>query len=109
MVIQGSDGRSFYGRGQVSRPALDLGPAPGARPGELYVQVYEPVRDDFGRTGFFLYWHDKGLPALGPAGGPSPGTTRGQVFRADERLRIAAALAEGDRVFLWPSGEEVTA
>lgn len=108
MIVQGSDGRSFYGRGQVSKPGPKLGPPPDAQPGEVYVQVYEPDRDDFGRTGFFMYWYDKGLPERGPVGGPSPGTTRGQVFHADERLRIASALAGGDRVFLWPSGEEVT-
>jgi hypothetical protein len=91
------------------RKPLDLGPQPEAKPGELYVQVYEPERDEFGRVRFFLYWHDPGLPERGPAGGPSPGTTRGQVFYADERQSIAAALELGWRVFRWPSGEEVRA
>jgi hypothetical protein len=81
---------------------------PDAQPGELYIQVYEPDRDSFGRVQFFQFWYDAGLPALGPADGSYTGTTRGQVFSADERPRITEALDRGDRVFTWPSGKEIT-
>ena len=100
---------AWYGRSQPRRSSVDLGTPPEAKPGELYIQVYEPDRDDYGRVRFFQFWHDASLPVLGPAGGPSPGTTRGQVFYADERVKIREALERGDRVYLWPSGEEISA
>ena len=60
---------AWYGRSQPRRSSVDLGTPPEAKPGELYIQVYEPDRDDYGRVRFFQFWHDASLPVLGPAGG----------------------------------------
>ena len=98
------DGRVSGWMGRPEKQAKrEFPPPPDPKPGELYIHVYDPDRDDWGRVKFFLYWW--GLPRDDIR---CPGLTlRGQVFSADERPRIAEALERGDRVYLWPSGEEV--
>jgi hypothetical protein len=91
------------GLGKPKAASPDLGTPPEPKPGELYVQVYEPDRDEFDRVKFFLFWWGEPRTDI-----RCPGLTlRGQVFHADERVNIREALQRGDRVFAWPSGEEV--
>jgi cytochrome c553 len=84
---------------EVDRPGDEI-----VLPGQHWYHFYDgQPRDDFGRRRWHSYWHDKSLPERGGSG-----TTRGQVFHADDREHMRKDLSEGTRVFLWPSREEVT-
>lgn len=76
--------------------------------GELYVYPYSTRDSMFGTRQFFLYWRawlQRDVVAGRPDGCYG---TRGQVFHADDRTYIREHLAAGQRVFWWPTGEEVT-
>lgn len=87
-----------------SAPEKITASLPPVQPGDLYIQLRDRERDEFGRRSFTIFWYEKDRTGR-PDGYPPVG---GQCYYADERPYIADVLDLGGRVFYWPSGQEIT-